>query len=220
MARFHHRIRWKPTNRPKTDAWQRGRPALVGLTVSLIVVGAGLGGALASTWDRGAAPSGEAPRLLPWSADLDAAREETAGTDGWTPDEARTGGADAAPTSPSVPDAETAASAAGMDAGTGDPGSEVEADAGTPAPPVSGGRAWAVRVGVFSVEENARARLEEVDTTGFGVVRTGTSVRRPHFVYTGRFETRDAADEAAEQARAAGLDAVVVTFTPPAEGVR
>lgn len=228
VARLHHRIRWKPTNRPKTDAWQRGRLALVGLTVSLMVLGAGLGGALATTLARAAVASGEVPPLQPWSSssDLDAAREETGGRGDGGVDDPSPGEAGETPADQIPPD-RMPADPMPVDTDRGDV-RPADTDPGEPAR--DGG--WAVRVGVFSAEENAEALLGRLETMGmeaFSVARTGTSGRRLHFVYAGRFETRETAEGAAEQVRSAGVDAIVVSFTlpaatppatPPSEGVR
>lgn len=207
VARLHARLRRKSTYRPNLSAWERGRSALMGLTISLIVLGGGLGGALATTWADLPGFSGEAPTVRAWSSDPGSARRETAGTQGGSPADPPLDTAVPAPPEPAPTEATPPATA------------------DTPAFAPSG--EWAVRVGVFGVEENARAvvtELEEAGIDGFTVARAGTTGRRLHFVYAGRFETRAAAESAAQDTRAAGLDALVVTFTPPStppsEGVR
>lgn len=228
VSRVHYRLRWRPNHRPRQDAWQRGRPALMGLTVSLIVLGVGLGGTLA-TFRSQRAP------VIPPGVEMrqrsDTARPDSTGTEGdrttWT-DTTLDRLGQGLPVSTDSADAGTADSASAP----GEPSTSAGPTSGEPVrtPPGDafpgaaepGEGPWAVRVGVFGVEANARAAvtaLEEAGLTGFSVLRTGSSGRRLHFVYAGRFPSRNDAEAGAGRVRAAGFDAMAVPFTPPPEGL-
>lgn len=198
--------------RSKKDAWERGRLPLVGFTLSLLALGAGMGGAVA-TWPRsvdgwwgsliqfGPEPLADVPSASP------TADQERPSWYSMHPP-APTGTPDLLPESPQdTPPPPT-------DGQDPDPDTDAATPHEIPAP-------YGVRVGVFRRTDNVDGLVAELRRSGYAplvVGREDAAGAAVYYVYAGAYATRAEAADVAREIRARGADAMVVEIGPTGSG--
>ena len=198
--------------RSKKDGWERGRLALAGFTLSILALGAGMGGAMAARpwamdewWSSliqlGPEPLGEIPSAAPATGE---------GIPEWHsihPPEPAVPAED-----PPTPPVEEPPPAPADTDPSPDTGSVAAPEA--PAP-------FGVRVGVYRRTANVDAVAEELRRAGYDplVVRREDAAGAPVFyLYAGAWPTRAEAEEAAREIRGRGGDAMVVEIRSTGSG--